>query len=99
MNTKLACAVTLVALQDPIPANSVPIPIPVRRFAAVFVSLHNADTVPQLIHLKRVEVISVDSHASQFRQEEFKSIRLEGGESRTLDIFLSEDSPYNTTRS
>jgi hypothetical protein len=97
MNTKLVRAVSLIALQDPIPANSVPNRIPLRRFAAVFINVHNADTASRWLCLERIEVIAIDSRMTQLCQEAFEPIRLKPGESRTLDVFLEQDLPYDTT--
>lgn len=96
MTTKLVRAVTLVALQDPIPEKSVSSLVPPRRFAAVFINLRNTDNVPRLLQLQRVEIIAVDSRISQLCQVEFQAIALKPGESRTLDVFLNQEPPYST---
>lgn len=97
MNTKLVRAVSLIALQDPIPANSVPSLMSPRRFAVVFVNLRNPENVPRWLCLERIEVIAVDSRVPQLCQETFEPICLKPGESRTLDVFLNQDLPYETT--
>lgn len=93
----LVRAVTLIALQDPLrPGYSTSSSLQPRSFAAVFVSLHNPSNYPVSLQLQKVEVIAVDSHATQMKDDSFSPIRLMPGESRTLDLFLNQASNYGT---